>query len=271
MPVVSIEEAGDPRAADFRHLNDASFRRRIETGGSFGGGFFVAEGWLVLERVVATQHRIRSVLVADSKVDRLRDLLDVDATTVLAAPSAVISGIVGFDLHRGVVASVERRRLPDPASLVARSRRLLVVEGVNDGENLGVLFRNAAGLGADGLLLDPTTCDPLSRRTVRVSMGHALSVPWSRVAAPWTLGAHRRIALTPHRDAVPLEEVEVARDEPVALLIGAEGPGLSDAALDAVDVHARIPMANDVDSLNVGSAAAIAMWHLFSRRHHEPA
>jgi tRNA G18 (ribose-2'-O)-methylase SpoU len=262
--VATIDHPDDPRVADFRHLNDASFRRRLETAPPFAQGFFVAEGWLVLERAVATRHHLRAVLVIDAKLDRLRDIVDVDATAVLAAPAEIVAEVVGFDLHRGVVASVERRRLPDPASVAARSRRLLVVESVNDGENLGVLFRNAAGLGADGLLLDTTTCDPYARRTVRVSMGHALALPWSRAAEPWALGSHRRVALTPHRDAIPLDEVRVAADEPVALLVGAEGPGLSDAALDAVDVLARIPMAREVDSLNVGSAAAIAMWQLFS-------
>ena len=266
MPVTTIDDPSDPRLADFRHLNDASFRRRLETSAPFGAGFFVAEGWLVLERVVATRHSIRSVLVADTRVDRVSDVVDVATTAVLSAPAEVIEEVVGFDLHRGVVAAVERRRMADPASLVSRSRRLLVIEGVNDGENLGVLFRNAAGLGADGVLIDPTTCDPYARRTVRVSTGHVLAVPWARAAEPWTLGGHRRLALTPSVLGVPLQEIEVGPDEPVALLVGAEGPGLSDTALDSVDTHVRIPMARDVDSLNVASAAAIAMWQLFARQ-----
>jgi len=265
VPIVEIRDPDDPRVADFRALNDASARRRVETGGPFGGGFFIAEGWRVIERVVELRRPIRSVLVAETRLDRLVELLGDAApgTPILMAAPATIEGVVGFDLHRGVVATVERPRVPDPQTLARRSARLLIVEGLNDAENLGVLFRNAAGLGTHGVAIDPSVGDPLTRRTVRVSMGHVLSVPWTRSAEPWALGDHRRIALTPSPNAVPLDEIRVEPDEPIALMVGAEGPGLSPAALAAANDLVSIPMARGVDSLNVASAAAIAMWHLF--------
>jgi tRNA G18 (ribose-2'-O)-methylase SpoU len=167
-----------------------------------------------------------------------------------------------------VVAVAERPRVPDVGVVVARARRLLVVEGVNDGENLGVLFRNAAALGADGVLLDPTSPDPLSRRAVRVSTGHVLGLPWARL--PWPRGLSdvvaasgtTIVALTPAGDT-DLRDVSCGAGERVAVMVGAEGPGLSDDALAVATIRARIPMANEVDSVNVASAAAVAMWHLF--------
>ena len=164
MAPIDITDPADSRVADFRGLNDASYRRRVETGGPFGGGFFVVEGWLAFERALAARHEIRSVLVLRHKIERALELLGGREPPVFVVAPEVCEQIVGFDLHRGIVASVSRRRPANPDTLVARSERLLVVEGVNDAENLGAIFRSAAALGADGVLLDPTTADPLSRR-----------------------------------------------------------------------------------------------------------
>ena len=268
---IEIANADDPRVADFRRLNDASFRRGLEGATTFGHGFFVIEGWLATERAIDTRQSLRSVLVASTRRQRAAELLAPTDVVVFVAAPEVVERIVGFDLHRGIVAAADRRLALDPATVAARATRLVVLEGVNDAENLGVVFRNAAGLGADGVLLDPTCCDPLARRTVRVSLGHVLSVPWARLAWPDGLDAvvrahgHRLVALTPHSDAVDLREV--GRAEFSALLLGAEGPGLSSVALGAADVCARIPMTPGVDSLNLGSAAAIAMWQLFEEKH----
>jgi tRNA G18 (ribose-2'-O)-methylase SpoU len=267
---VDISDADDPRVADYRRLNDASYRRQIEGATSFGHGLFVVEGWLATERAVETRQSFRSALVASTRRRRADELLSGTDITAFVATADVIEAIVGFDLHRGIVASCDRRLPADPDAVAARATRLVVLEGVNDAENLGVVFRNAAGLGAEGVLLDPTCCDPLARRTVRVSLGHVLSVPWARL--PWPRGlddvvrarGHRIVALTPHVDALDLGEV--GRSGRTALLLGAEGPGLSSVALGAADQCARIPMASGVDSLNLGSAAAIAMWQLFGDR-----
>ena len=268
---LTVDDPDDPRVADFRNLNDGAFRCRVEAAGPFGGGFFVAEGWLALEAALVAGHELRSILVAEPRVERLRELLGERETTVLVATPTLIEEVVGFDLHRGVVASVTRRRAAEAAAVAARASRLVVVEGINDGENLGSIFRNVAALGAGAVLLDPTTPDPLSRRVVRVSLGHVLRVPWARVATPWRLADHRVLALTPSRDALPLDEVHVDPEERIALLVGAEGPGLSDEALAAADVRVSIPMAPGVDSLNVATALAIALWHLRRTPHpHHP-
>ena len=262
MAPIDITDPADSRVADFRGLNDASYRRRVETGGPFGGGFFVVEGWLAFERALAARHEIRSVLVLRHKIERALELLGGREPPVFVVAPEVCEQIVGFDLHRGIVASVSRRRPANPDTLVARSERLLVVEGVNDAENLGAIFRSAAALGADGVLLDPTTADPLSRRAVRVSVGHVLGLPWARGSLAGRLDRHATVALTPALDAVDLREVDFG-DRPVAILVGAEGPGLSAQARALAELAVRIPMSRGVDSLNVAAAASVAMWHLF--------
>jgi tRNA G18 (ribose-2'-O)-methylase SpoU len=174
--------------------------------------------------------------------------------------------VVGFHLNRGVLAVADRAPSMDPARLAAGARVLAVLEGVNDHENLGALFRNAAAFGVGGVLLGPRCADPLYRRSVRVSMGHVLRVPFADLPAdpPWPAsleplraGGRRVIALSPRPSAIPLASAGLAGAR-VALLLGAEGPGLSDAALAAADDLVRIPMADGVDSLNVAAAAAVA-------------
>lgn len=258
----SIRDPLDTRLADYRRLNDASFRRRIEASGPFDAGMFIVEGWLALEAALDTRQQFRSILVAEERLDRLTTLLGGREVPVLVAPARVIEEVVGFDLHRGVVASASRPRPRDAATVAARAKRLVIVEGVNDGENLGAIFRTAAALGAQGLLIDPTTHDPLSRRSIRVSLGHVLRVPWARVAHPWDCPPHRVIALSPRQDAVTLDELVVGTDEHVAVMVGAEGPGLSDGALEGADQTASIPMSPGIDSLNVATALGIALWQL---------
>lgn len=185
---------------------------------------------------------------------------------MFVAPPAVLAATVGFDLHRGVVASAERPAPRDPPSVLHGARRVLVLERINDLENLGSLFRNARAFGCDTVLLDPQTADPFARRPVRVSLGHVLRIPFARVD-PWPggLGAAREagltvVALTPAGD--PLDAAELP--ERAAFLVGAEGPGLTVGALAAADRRLRIPMARGVDSVNVATAAAIALSAHFS-------
>ena len=169
---------------------------------------------------------------------------------------------MGYAFHRGAVASVERPVQPDLAQLLAGARRVAVCEGITDHENLGSIFRNAAAFGLDAVLLDPTTCDPLYRRSIRVSMGHALRLPWARVE-PWPDGLDRLreagltcAALTPGPGSIRLEEID--RSQPIAFMLGTEGPGLTPAALARADIRVRIPMAPGVDSLNVAATSALA-------------
>lgn len=270
MEPVSITNADDPRIADYVDLSDPELRRRVEA----RDGFFIAEGALVVRTLLATRHRVRSVLVTPKQRAALADVLDhVDAPVYVVAPD-VMRETVGFDLHRGAVAAADRFELPaldavlESAGLesagLARVSRVAVLERVNDHENLGALFRNAAAFGVDAVLLCPECSDPLYRRSVRVSTGHVLTVPWTR-ATPWpaaidTLKRHGFVvlALTPAADAAPIDSVVAGPDDRVAMLLGAEGPGLSAGALRRATSRVRIPMAAGVDSLNVAVAAGIA-------------
>jgi tRNA G18 (ribose-2'-O)-methylase SpoU len=254
----------DDVLAEFRALNDPQRRREMERRGEF----FVVEGMLALRILVESRYPIRSILVAENKAAGVLELVGRRAP-VYAVPADELVEITGFRFHRGVLASAERR---SPASvdeaIPPRARRLAVIEGVNDHENLGALFRNAAAFGLDAVLLDPTTADPLYRRSIRVSMGHVLRTPWARFdtwpdgladlrAAGWTV-----VALTPGWDAEPIDVVAADPPDRVAFLLGAEGAGLTDQAFAAADRRVRIPLHPEVDSLNVATAAAIAFHRL---------
>ncbi|MCL4154624.1 UNVERIFIED_CONTAM: hypothetical protein GTU68_003220, partial [Idotea baltica] len=186
------------------------------------------------------------------------------------ATQEVLDAIVGFPLHRGLVASAERGLAALPEHVSKRSRRLLIVDGVNDAENLGSLFRNAAAFDVDGVLLDDKSQDPLGRRVVRVSMGHSLSIPWARsntvdgITRLGDAGAHT-IALTPHGEHT-LDDIDLEADTQTALVVGAEGPGLAEDVLQACRWRVRIPMRSDVDSLNVAVASSVALHHLHRDR-----
>jgi tRNA G18 (ribose-2'-O)-methylase SpoU len=251
---VAITDAADERLADFRDLTDADVRpdRR---------GVVIAEGVTVVERLVSSPYPVRAVVGVPSRIEVLRPMLEPLDVPVYVVDKWLLSDVVGFRVTRGVLASADRLSPVSRAALVTGARRVAVLEGLNDFENLGALFRNAAAFGVDAVLLDPRCADPLYRRSVRVSMGHVLRVPFAVLPDPWPaalaeLRGFTTIALTPRDDAVPLREV--VAPERWAVLLGAEGPGLSDATLAAADVRARIPMAGGVDSLNVATAAAVA-------------
>lgn len=235
-------------------------------------GVFIAEGRLTVERVLDNGWPIESVLVSERQLSALGHMLAravAGGAVVYTAGQDLIDAVAGFNVHRGVLAVVRR----PPARVVAdvaagAGRTLLCVEGINDLENLGALFRNAAALGAGGVVLDPTAADPLYRRAVRVSMGHVLSVPFAR-AQRWpeelveAAASRRLLALTPAGERTLDDVVSTARpDQSWAVMVGAEGGGLSPAAVAAADATVRIPMAVGVDSLNVATAAAIALYRL---------
>jgi tRNA G18 (ribose-2'-O)-methylase SpoU len=253
-----IDDATDDRLADYRELTDASARRRIE-----GDEFFVAEGPVAIERLLASPHRVRSVLVSRQKYERMADLLSAVDAPVHIVERELLRDIVGFDLHRGAIAAADRRPHPSLAALAASTRRLAVLEGLNDPENLGAIARSARALGVEGLVLDPTCIDPYTRRTVRVSMGEVLLLPTCRVGRDDWPGALAHLhaagfetwAMTPAIDA---DDVwTLSPPDRLAMLLGAEGPGLSRETLAAATRKVRLPIDPDVDSLNVGAAAAV--------------
>jgi tRNA G18 (ribose-2'-O)-methylase SpoU len=212
------------------------------------------------------------VLVTPAQRDALAAALAPVGAPVYVAPVDVLRRVVGFDLHRGAVASVERFVPPAWPDLAAGARLVAVCERVNDHENLGGIFRNAAAFGLDAVLLDPECSDPLYRRCVRVSIGHVLTVPWSRIA-PWPASLAELhaagftvLALTPEPSATDLAAIAIAPTARAVVLLGAEGHGLSNAALAGADERVRIPLRPGVDSLNVATAAAIAFHHLTASR-----
>lgn len=263
----SIDDPSDPRVADFFHLNDPQLRRQRELGGGEDGeGFFVAEGALVIRQLLRSPYPVRMLLLTDQGLTALAaDLGSVDAP-VYRVSQQVMTSVTGFHFHRGALASAGRRPHPDLATVVDGADLVLMAEGVTDNENLGALFRNAGAFGVDGVVLDATSADPLYRRSVRVSMGQVLRLPFTRVpSAVLAIGALQALgfevlALTPAAGAEDLGRV-VLRPRQV-LLVGAEGPGLTDAAMRAADRRVRIEMRAGVDSLNVATAAAVVLHRL---------
>lgn len=258
--ITPISDAADPRLDDYRDLTTAD--RRPDRPG--GRGLVIAEGVVVVRRLIGSPYPLRSLLGVPRRIDELADDLAPLDVPAYATDAAVMAAAVGFHLNRGVLAVADRPAPADAAALARGARVLAVLEGVGDHENLGALFRNAAALGVDGVLLGPRCADPLYRRSVRVSMGHVLRVPFATMPMPWPdslallrAAGLRIAALTPDPDAVPIAQADLGAG-PVALLLGAEGPGLSPATLAAAEVRVRIPMASGVDSLNVATAAAVA-------------
>lgn len=255
---VRIDDPADPRVAEYATLRD----------GELGGmqradhGVFVVEGPNPVHELLVSPFGTESLLVAERRLDAVEELVAGRDVLVYVAERSVFRGIVRFRMTQGIVA-LGLRQAPGDIADVARDAHLVAAfEEVNDHENLGVVFRSARALGVDGVAFGPRSCDPLYRRCVRVSMGHALHVPFA-TTADWPQGVRdlhdlglRTVALAVGDDAVPLDQV--ATGEPTAVLLGAEGPGLTDEAIEAADVVARIPMADGVDSLNVGVAASIA-------------
>ncbi|MEX2294360.1 MAG: RNA methyltransferase [Acidimicrobiales bacterium] len=262
MPIVPVGDLEDDRLADYAHLRAPSRRMALER----ERGIFTVEGRLSIEMLLASRYVVRSLFVAEEHVARVASLVATDAP-IFTMPAKAMEAVTGVHFHRGVLAVAERPDLPSVRELVATANRILVLEAVNDHENIGALFRNAAAFGVDAVVLDPTTTDPLYRRSTRVSLGHVLMVPFARVADgawPEALDDLRddgftTVSLTPSPDAEPLGALVADAPERVALVLGAEGPGLTDAALAATERQVRIPMATAVDSVNVATAAAIAL------------
>ena len=245
---VDVSRLDDPRLDPYRSLR----------GRPHGDATFVVEGITTLRQARDAGVHLRSALVLPGRAEELADL-DIP---VFVADRDVLESIVGFDVHRGVLALADRPPDRDADSLLQRASRVLVIDGITDTENMGALFRNAAAFGVDAVVLDELSCDPLLRRCVRVSVGTVLRVPFARNAAwPVRLLVHGIpvLALTPSGET---RLGDVVAPERFALAVGAEGTGLSAEILDSADVRVRIPMAPGVDSLNVATAAAVALYGL---------
>jgi tRNA G18 (ribose-2'-O)-methylase SpoU len=261
--VCDITDPDDARLDNFRDLNNIDRRPYLPS----GKGLVIAEGVLVVQRMLASPFAPLALLGTDRRLTELRADLAGNAAPFYRASAEVMAEAVGFHLNRGVLAAA--RRIPERSvqQVAHGTRTIAVLEGVNDHENLGSIFRNAAGLDVDAVVFGSGCADPLYRRAVRVSMGHALLVPYAR-ATEWPADLNtlrqmgfRLLAMTPASDVATLSAaMTTMRGERVAILVGAEGPGLSHAALKASDQRVRIPMSRGTDSLNVATAAALAFY-----------
>jgi tRNA G18 (ribose-2'-O)-methylase SpoU len=261
--VIDVADPADPRLDDFRDLNSVDRRPDLPS----GKGLVIAEGVLVVQRMLASRFTPRALLGTDRRLGELAADLESVAAPYYRVDADVMAEVVGFHLNRGVLASASRAPELSVAQVLDGARTVAVLEGVNDHENLGSIFRNAAGLGVDAVVFGTGCADPLYRRAVRVSMCHALLVPYTW-AMSWPADLEllrdkgfRLLAMTPDPGAHAMSEAMTdLADDKVAILVGAEGPGLTEHAMRACDMRVRIPMSRGTDSLNVATAAAVAFY-----------
>lgn len=259
--IIAIDDLDDPRVDEFRNIKDVDRRR---------AGSFIAESEMVIRRLFASQYPVRSVLLVESRARRLApelDALDGDVP-VFVAPQNIVDALVGFPLHRGGMALADRVAHPHWRQLSADARTMLILEDVVDPDNVGAVFRHCAAFGVGPVVLSPHAGDPLYRKAVRASMGWSLHIPWTRMSeAEWPTALDdmradgwRVLALTPNADA-PVLRVDGGHHR-TALMLGSEHEGLTPTAFAHATSPARIPMAGGVDSLNVATSAAIALYEI---------
>lgn len=258
-----VDDLDDPRLGDYVRLRDVQLRTKLES----ERGIYLAEGEKVVRRAAEAGHEVRSFLMAPRWLEGLADVLDASGAPCFVLEEEQIEQLTGFHVHRGALAALER---PEPASVadvLGAARRVVVVEDLVDHTNIGAVFRSVAALGFDAVLLSPRCADPLYRRSIKVSMGAVFRLPYARIddwyGAPTLLrdAGFTSYAMTLADDATPLTEVD--NDvERLAIVVGAEGHGLSDHWQREADRRVSIPMAAGIDSLNVAASVAVACWHL---------
>jgi tRNA G18 (ribose-2'-O)-methylase SpoU len=266
MPI-EITDPADERVRDYFALTDVALRTKVEP----ARGLYLAESEKVIRRALAVGHRPRSFLMAQRWLTDLADLVaraESDKVPVYVAAAGVIEAMTGFHLHRGALASMHRPPLVPPEVLLRNASRVVILEDIVDHTNVGAIFRSAAALGVDAVLITPRCADPLYRRAVRVSMGTVFQVPWTRLDVwPGGLKVLRDNGFTVAAfaladGAASLDDLASKQPERLAVIFGTEGDGLSRRAVAGADLVVKIPMAPGVDSLNVAAASAVAMWAL---------
>jgi len=271
-----ITDPADERVSDYFTLTDVALRTKVEP----ELGLYLAESEKVIRRALMAGHRPRSFLMGERWLTDLSDLVDraeSESVPVYYARAAVIEAMTGFHLHRGALASMHRPPLVAPKVLLQSASRVIVLEDIIDHTNLGAIFRSCAALGVDAVLITPRCADPLYRRAVRVSMGTVFQVPWTRLE-DWPAGGMRELkdngftvaAFALGDGAIDLDELAADQPDRLALVFGTEGDGLSRLAVKGADLVVKIPMAGGVDSLNVASASAVAIWALRPPRGDHP-
>lgn len=277
--IESIRSLDDPRVDMFARMTDVQLRSRLEP----ERGIFIAESDKVIDRALAAGYEPLSLLIPDHRLERMRPLIERlegregGEVTVFVASAEEIEKLAGYELTRGVLCAMRRKALPSVESVVAKAHRVAVLEDLTNHTNVGAAFRSAAALGIDAVLVTPSCSDPLYRRAVRVSMGTVFQVPWTRIGAEedasWPDGGIAELkrlgfttaAMALSDDSIPLDDPLLKECDKIAIVLGAEGDGLSRRTIAACDHTVRIPMAHGVDSLNVAAASAVAFWELRRR------
>ncbi|NOJ59552.1 RNA methyltransferase [Arthrobacter sp. 260] len=263
MSIHRLVDPADPRVSDYTSLTDTQLRRRREP----AEGLYIAESTKVLRRAIDAGHTPRSFFLTDKWLPDLQDLVDrFPDVPAYVGTEQILEQITGFHLHRGALAAMDRPKPLALADVVHGARRIAVLEDIVDHTNLGAIFRSAAALGVDAVLISPRCADPLYRRAIRVSMGAVFQVPWVRLTdwpaqlADLQAAGFVVASLALGERSVDLDELSAARHERLALVLGTEGDGLTQATLDLADHSVKIPMRAGVDSLNVAAASAVAFW-----------
>ena len=266
MPVVRINSLDHPGALPYGALTEAQLRNRLEP----EKGIFIAESPKVIRVALAAGYEPVSLLCEERHIEG--DAADIIAAhpemPVYTADRQLLASLTGYTLTRGVLAAMRRRPFSPLAGLLKDASRVVVIDGVVDTTNIGAIFRSAAALGIDTVLLTRSSCDPLNRRAVRVSMGTVFQVPWG-----WLEGSvstlrdygFKTVAMALTDKSVPLDYPPLKEEPRLALVMGTEGDGLAKSTIEEADYTVRIPMAHDVDSLNVAAATAVACWELRKR------
>ncbi|MHA7140629.1 TrmH family RNA methyltransferase [Arthrobacter sp. Sr33] len=263
MSIHRLTDPADPLVSDYTSLTDTQLRRRREP----AEGLYIAESTKVLRRAVDAGHTPRSFFLTDKWLPDLQDLLErFPAVPAFIGTEQILEQITGFHLHRGALAAMDRPRPLDLDGVLEGAHRIAVLEDIVDHTNLGAIFRSAAALGVDAVLISPRCADPLYRRAIRVSMGAVFQVPWVRLSEwPAQLGDLQEAGfvvagLALGDKTIALDDLSAARHERLALVLGTEGEGLTRATLEQADHSVSIPMRAGVDSLNVAAASAVAFW-----------
>lgn len=269
MTILRLDSLADSRLEVFTGLTNHQLRNRLDP----QRGIVIVESQIAIQ--VALEQGIQPVsfLLSENKVQAMEDVLGgvMEDVPVFVLPEDVAEGLTGYRVTRGALCAMRRPTLPADGELLETCSHVVVLEGITDTSNVGAIFRNAAALGADGVIVAPSCADPLSRRAVRVSMGNVFKVPWARAADGWPHATARtmqdlgfeRLALALTEDAVEIESLRDGAGARRALFFGSEGTGLTKQVLHVCNKSVVIPMRRGVDSLNVAASSAIAMWELF--------
>lgn len=269
--IIEISDLNDPRLDAYARLTEAQLRNRLEP----EKGIFIAESPKVIDLALRRGYEPVSMLMERKHITG--DAADIiercGGIDVFTAEREVLAALTGYTLTRGVLCAMKRPKPAGIETICAGAKRIAVLEGVVDSTNIGAIFRSASALGTDAILLTPTCCDPLNRRSVRVSMGTVFTVPWTYIEAAWPeKGIEAIRAMGFECAAMALSDRSVSIDDPVlqqgqklAIVLGAEGDGLNAKTIELCDHTVRIPMQHGVDSLNVAAASAVAFWELRAR------